>query len=73
MLYVLADPGPGNIGAANVESAIEFRENADECLGWAETARTVRERENFLRMAQSWLDAAAYLEESAVTKEPELT
>ncbi len=37
----------------------EFRENADECLGWAKTARSDRERRIFLQMAEAWLEAAA--------------
>ncbi len=37
----------------------QFRENADECLGWAKTARSDRERRIFLQMAEAWLEAAA--------------
>jgi hypothetical protein len=37
----------------------EFRENADECLGWAKTACSDRERQIFLQMAEAWLEAAA--------------
>lgn len=33
----------------------EYREYADECLGWAKTAKSDREREIFLQMAQTWL------------------
>jgi hypothetical protein len=36
----------------------QFRELADECLGWARTARTDRERRIFLGMAETWLHAA---------------
>jgi hypothetical protein len=36
----------------------EYRENADECLAWAKTAKSEREREIFLEMAQAWLQAA---------------
>jgi len=36
----------------------EYRELADECLGWAKTARTDRERRIFLGMAETWLRAA---------------
>jgi hypothetical protein len=42
-----------------VVSAKEFRKLADECMGWARTARSDREREIFLQMAQTWLWAAA--------------
>jgi len=38
----------------------EYRELADECLGWAKTARTDRERRIFLGMAETWLRAAAF-------------
>jgi hypothetical protein len=40
-----------------VVSAQEYRENAQECLGWARTARTEREREIFLQMARTWFEA----------------
>jgi hypothetical protein len=39
-------------------SAKEFRECADECLGWAKTAKSDKERKIFLQMAQVWLEAA---------------
>jgi len=37
---------------------IEFRENAKECIGWARTARSDRERQIFLQMARAWTEAA---------------
>jgi hypothetical protein len=39
-------------------SAQEYRENAQECLGWARTARTEKEREIFFQMARTWLEVA---------------
>jgi len=42
-----------------VSSAKEYRENANECFGWARTAKTDKEREIFLQMARAWLGAAA--------------
>jgi hypothetical protein len=36
----------------------EYREYADECLGWAKPAKSDKEREIFLQMAQTWLEAA---------------
>jgi hypothetical protein len=36
----------------------EYREYADECPGWAKSAKSDREREIFLQMAQTWLEAA---------------
>jgi hypothetical protein len=43
-------------------SAREYREFADECMGWAKTARSEQERQIFLQMAQTWLWAAARLD-----------
>jgi hypothetical protein len=45
-----------------VSSSKEYREYADECLGWARTARSDRERAIFLQMAQTWLEAVVRLE-----------
>jgi hypothetical protein len=39
--------------------AKEYREYAEECMGWAKTARNVRERDIFLQMAETWFKAAA--------------
>ncbi len=36
-------------------STTEFRDFADECMDWASTARSDRERKIFLQMAQTWL------------------
>jgi hypothetical protein len=41
-----------------VSSAEQYRSYADECFGWARTAKTAREREIFIQMAQTWLTAA---------------
>jgi hypothetical protein len=49
----------------------EYREYADECLGWAKTAKSDREREIFLQMAQTWLEAATRAENSPTTPNPE--
>jgi hypothetical protein len=40
----------------------ELRENAEECMDWARTARSDRERAIFLQMAETWLQAAERLE-----------
>jgi hypothetical protein len=50
-----------------MSSANEFREFARECMDWAKTARTERERAIFLQMAETWLDAAMRLEPRAET------
>ena len=43
-------------------TAKDYREFADECLGWAKTAKSDRERRIFLQMAEAWLNVAARLE-----------
>ena len=39
-------------------SSKKFREFADECMHWAKTARSDREKRIFLQMAETWLNAA---------------
>jgi len=46
-----------------VSSAEEYQAYADECLGWAKTAQTEREREIFLQMAKTWIAAALLAKE----------
>ena len=50
-----------------MESAKQFQEYAEECLDWAKSARTDQEREIFLQMAQTWMEAAML-----ASKEPAL-
>jgi hypothetical protein len=45
-------------------SAKEFRENADDCLVWARTVTSDRERAIFVDMARNWLEAASKVEGS---------
>jgi hypothetical protein len=45
-----------------VSSAKDYRKLADECLGWARTANSDKERRIFLQMAEAWLGAAAHAE-----------
>ena len=45
-------------GAIDVLSAEEFYKNAHEHFGWAESAKTERERAIFLQMAAAWLEIA---------------
>ena len=45
-------------------SAKDFRKYADECLGWAKTAISDKERRSFLQMAEIWLKAAARYEKA---------
>jgi hypothetical protein len=48
------DPPRGRVLSSN-----DFRDFAKECLDWAKTAKSDGERDIFLQMAQSWLEAAA--------------
>ena len=43
-------------------SSNEYRANAAECVGWAKSAKSVKERDIFLQMASAWLSAAINLE-----------
>jgi hypothetical protein len=42
-------------------SVEEYRQYAEECLGWAKHAKTDTERDLFLKMAEDWLRAATLL------------
>jgi hypothetical protein len=53
-----------------VLSAEKFYDYADEHFGWAETARTDRERALFLQMAAAWLEVAQRWETSAKRRAP---
>ena len=50
--------------------AKEFYENADECLGWANTAKTERERLIFMQMRDAWLEAERKWEAKEVRSNP---
>jgi hypothetical protein len=41
-----------------MSSAKEYREYATECMEWAKSAKTDQERDIFLQMAKSWMEAA---------------
>jgi hypothetical protein len=57
---------PNEFQAAQpVSSAQDFYDYADEHFGWAETARTERERAIFFQMAAAWLEVAQRWEPSA--------
>jgi hypothetical protein len=43
-------------------SPTEYRKFAQECLEWAKTARSDRERDIFLQMSETWIVAAALAE-----------
>ena len=52
-------------------SAQDFYDYADEHFGWAETARTERERAIFFQMATTWLEVAQRWETSAPRRAPQ--
>jgi hypothetical protein len=52
--------------AQTVSSAKDFYDYADEHFGWAETAKTERERTIFFQMAAAWLEVAQRWETSAM-------
>jgi hypothetical protein len=54
--------GATRMGFVRMSSAKEFRDNAEECIGWARSARSDKEREIFLQMARTWTEAAEHLE-----------
>ncbi len=51
-------PGDTQLSCVMASITNEYRENAEECLGWARTARSDKERGIFLQMAQAWTEAA---------------
>jgi hypothetical protein len=48
-------------------TASEFREDASECLEWADGAETEDQRESFVDMAKQWT-LAAFRHESAFSQ-----
>src|SRR5262245_25191396 len=56
---ILRWPGATSIRCVHrIVSAQEYRDQAQECVGWARSACTERERDIFLQMARTWLEAA---------------
>jgi hypothetical protein len=53
-----------------VSSAEDYSAYANECFDWARTARTEKEREIFLQMARTWLEAAARASAKARSTDP---
>jgi hypothetical protein len=47
-------------------STKEFQEYADECMAWAKSAKTDKEREIYLQMAKAWSDAALIAREKHI-------
>lgn len=57
-LFACCGVGKVPLGPHVMSSAKEYREYADECMGWAKSAKTAKERDIFLQMAKAWRDAA---------------
>jgi hypothetical protein len=58
----------GGAWSDQVAAAHEFYDYADEHFGWAETAKTERERAIFLQMAAAWLEVAQQWEAGSPLK-----
>jgi hypothetical protein len=43
----------------------EYRRMAEECFGWANEAQTDEVRLCYVNLAQTWLDAASWIEDAA--------
>lgn len=43
----------------------EYRRMADECFGWAREAQTDEVRLCYANLAQTWLEAASWVEQAA--------
>jgi hypothetical protein len=67
-----AFPNDKHQAAKTVLSAQDFYDYADEHFGWAETARTERERAIFFQMAAAWLEVAQRWEASPRRRAPQL-
>ncbi len=46
-------------------TAHKYREMAEECFGWAREAQTDEVRLCYVNLAQTWLDAASWIEQAA--------
>jgi hypothetical protein len=45
-----------------------YREMAEECFGWAREAQTDEVRACYLNLAQTWLDAATWIDGASPTR-----
>jgi hypothetical protein len=48
-----------------MESAKHYRDYSEDRLNWAKAAKSDQERETFLHLAQTWLEAATRAESQA--------
>ena len=46
----------------------EYRRMAEECFGWAREAQTDDVRQCYLNLAQTWLDAATWIDGASPTR-----
>jgi hypothetical protein len=46
----------------------QYREMAEECFGWAREAQTDDVRLCYLNLAQTWLDAATWIDGASPTR-----
>ena len=46
----------------------QYREMAEECFGWAREAQTDDVRLCYLNLAQTWMDAAAWIDGASPTR-----
>jgi hypothetical protein len=51
-----------------VPSALDFHDYADEYFGWAETARSERDRAMFLHLAAAWLEVVQQWEDASLER-----
>ena len=51
-----------------MSSREEYKKFVDECMGWAKTARTDRERQIFLQMARACTQSAILTDEDLCQK-----
>jgi hypothetical protein len=43
----------------------EYRRMAEECFGWAREAQTDEVRQCYLNLAQTWVDAASWIDRAS--------
>jgi hypothetical protein len=47
-------------------TAHEYRQMADDCFGWAREAQTDEVRLCYVNLAQTWLEAAGWIEDASL-------
>ncbi len=54
-----------DVGEGKMITAHEYREMAEECFGWAREAQTDEVRLCYVNLAQTWLQAARWIEDGS--------